>query len=146
MIGTFLQMWTASRRGKFSRAIASVCVVLWMAGSVSTLYGSLTPQWTTPHCPQSHSNSAHHTHGSCAWHCDGIDTQSSSGRSWRPSIVPTGFLFGHLGATSSATILNGGITSRGPPRSSFSSHVISYVTRAASNEEARLHKSKRMAT
>jgi hypothetical protein len=146
MISTFLQMRAENRRGTFSRAIACVCVSLWLAGSVSALYGSLTPQGTTPHCPQSHSNSAHHTHGSCAWHCDSIDTPSSSGRSWRPSITPTGFLSGDLSATSYATALNGGITGRGPPFSSFSSHVISYVTRADSHEEARLHKSKRMAT
>ena len=78
MIGAFLEMWTASRRGRLSRAIAGVCVALWVTGSVSMLHGSLTPQWTTAHCPQSHSNSAQHTHGSCAWHCDGIESQSSS--------------------------------------------------------------------
>lgn len=123
MIGTCSQMWTASWRGKFCRAIASVCVVLWLAGSVSTLYGSLTPQWTTPHCPQSHSNSTHHTHGSCAWHCDGIDTQFSSGRSWGPSIAPTGFLSGYLSAKLCAAILNGGMATRGPPQSIFSGFV-----------------------
>ena len=123
MIGTFLQLWTESRRGRLSRAIAGVCVVLWVAGSVSTLYGSLTPQWTTPHCPQSHSNSAHHTHGSCAWHCDGIETQSSSGRSWGPSIAPTRFVFGHHSATLHATTLNGVITTRGPPQPIFSGFV-----------------------
>ena len=117
MIGTFLQMWTASRRVRFSRAVAGVCVVLWVAGSVSTLYGSLTPQWTTPHCPQSHSNSAHHTHGSCAWHCDGIDTQSSSGRSWGPSITPTGYLLGDSTATKYTAILDDGKAIRGPPQS-----------------------------
>ena len=119
MISTFLQMRAENWRGTFSRAIACICVSLWMAGSVSTLYGSLTPQWTTPHCPQSHSNAAHHTHGSCAWHCDGIDNPSSSGRSWGPSITPTGFLFGSLSDTSDATTLNGGVTSRGPPQSIF---------------------------
>lgn len=120
VISRFLQMWTTSRRGKFPRVIAGVCAVLWVAGSVSTLYGGLTPQWTTPHCPQSHSNTMHHTHGSCAWHCDSIDTQPTSGRSWRPSIVPTGFLSGHLSAISDPPVLNGGVTSRGPPRSSLS--------------------------
>jgi hypothetical protein len=119
MIGMFLQIWTASRRGRFSRAIAGVCVALWVAGSVSTLYGSLTPQWTTPHCPQSHSNSAHHTHGSCAWHCDGIETQSSTGRSWGPSITPTGYLFGDSTVTICTAILQGGKAIRGPPQSIF---------------------------
>lgn len=116
MIGAFLQMWTANRRGTFSRAIAGVCVVLWIAGSVSTLYGSLTPQWTTPHCPQGQAHSGQHSHSHCVWHCDGIDTQSSSGRSWRPSMTPTRFVSGHLSATSYATSLNGGVTTRGPPQ------------------------------
>ena len=131
MIGKFLQMWTENRRARCFRAIAGVCIVLWVAGSVSVVYGSLAPQWTTPHCPQSHSNAAHHTNGSCAWHCDGIDAQSSSGRSWRASVTPAGFLSGHLSPTVSETILNGGTATRGPPRSSLSSHVISYVTRAS---------------
>ena len=146
MIDVFLQKWTESRRARFSRAIAGVCVALWVTGSVSMLYGNLAPQWTTPHCPQSHSHSTQPMYGACAWHCASIDTPSSSGRSWGPSSTPTGFVCWHPSATLHATILNGGITTRGPPRSSFSSHVISYVTRAASHEEARLHKSKRMAT
>jgi len=115
MIDAFLQIWTASRRGKLSRAVACVCVALWVSGSVSMLYGSLTPQWTTPHCPQSHSNSAHHTHSSCAWHCDGIETQSTSGRSWGPSIAPTGYLFGDSTDTICTAILQGGKVIRGPP-------------------------------
>jgi hypothetical protein len=115
MIGTFSQMWAASQRDTFSPAIAGFCAVLWVAGSVSTLYGSLSPQWTMPHCPQSHSTTAHRTHGACAWHCDGIDSQSALGRSWRPSIGPTEFFFWHLSAISYTTILNGGITTRGPP-------------------------------
>lgn len=115
MTFAILQMWTESRRGRLSRAIAGVCVALWVAGSVSMLYGSRTPQWTTPHCPQSHSNSAQHTHGSCAWHCDGIETPSASGRSWGPSIVPTGFLLGDFAATKYTAILDGGKAIRGPP-------------------------------
>ncbi len=115
MIGAFLQMWTEGRRGRLSRAIAAVCVVLWVAGSVSTLYGSFAPQWTTPHCPQSHSNSTQHTHGSCAWHCDGIETQAPSGRSWGPSIAPTGYLFGDSTYTICNAILQGGKVIRGPP-------------------------------
>ena len=118
MIGAFLEMWTASRRGRLSRAIAGVCVALWVTGSVSMLYG-LTPQWTTPHCPQSHSNSAQHTHGSCAWHCDGIETQYSSGRSWGPSIVPSGYLLGDSAVTKYTAILEDGKAIRGPPHSIF---------------------------
>ena len=119
MVRTFFQMRTETRRGQFSRVIAGLSVALWLAGSVSTLYGSLTPQWTTPHCPQSHSSAAQHSHGSCAWHCDNIDNPSSSGRSWRPSVTPTEFLSWHLSATSHATDLTGGITTRGPPRTSL---------------------------
>lgn len=117
MISTFLQMRTENRRGKFSRAIAGVCVVLWLAGSVSTLYGSFAPQWTTPHCPQSHSSAAQHSHGSCAWHCDSIDTPSHSGKSWRPSVIPTGFLSRQHKAISDATDIHAGVTGRGPPQS-----------------------------
>jgi hypothetical protein len=146
MIGMFLQMWTANRRARFFRTIAGACVVLWVAGSVSTLYGSLTSQWTTPHCPQSHSNSAHHTHGSCAWHCEGINAQSSSGRSWGPSIAPTGFVFGHHSATLYAIVLNGGITSRGPPQPIFSRFVLAMLRGQDSHEEARTNKSGRMYT
>jgi len=116
MIGMFLQMWTASRRGIFSRAIAGICVVLWVAGSVSTLYGSLTPQWTTPHCPQGQAHSGQHSHSYCAWHCDGIDTQASPGRPWGPSIDPTGFVSSHSSATLCSAILNGGPPTRGPPQ------------------------------
>jgi hypothetical protein len=116
MIRRFVHMGTTNRRGTFSRAIAGVCIVLWMAGSISTLYGSLSPQSKTPHCPQSHSGSAQHTSGSCVWHCDSIDTQSFSGRSWRPSITPAGFLSGNPISTLRITIINGGITTRGPPQ------------------------------
>jgi hypothetical protein len=123
MIDLFLQMRTETRRAGFARAIAGVCVALWLVGSAFTLYGSLAPQWKTPHCPQSHSNSAQHTHGSCAWHCDSIDTQSSSSRSCRPFVAPTGFVFGHYSATFHADTLSGGITTRGPPQPIFSGFV-----------------------
>jgi len=136
MIGTFLQMWTASRRDRLSRAIAGVCVALWMAGSISTLYGSITPQRTTPHCPQSQSNSAQHTHGSCAWHCDGIETQSSSARSWGPSIAPTGYLFGDSTATVCTTILEGGKAIRGPPHPIFSGFVLATLRGQAFHKDS----------
>jgi hypothetical protein len=118
MIGMFLQMWSANRRERFSHAIG-VCVALWLAGSASTLYGSLTPQWTMPHCPQSHSNSAQHTLGSCAWHCAGIETQSASDRSWGPSIAPTGYLSGDSTVPVCTLILHDGKAIRGPPHSIF---------------------------
>jgi hypothetical protein len=117
MVTMFSQIWAKTKRGQSSRAIAGLCVVLWLAGSASTLYGSLAPQWTTPHCPQSHSSAAQHGHGSCVWHCDSIETQSASGRSWRPSLTPAGFLSGQHSATSDATDIHGGVTGRGPPQS-----------------------------
>ena len=131
MIGAFLQIWTASPRGRLPRAIACACIVLWVTGSVSTLYGGFTPQGTTPHCPQSQSSSAQHTHGSCAWHCDGIEAQSSSGRSWGPSIIPTGYLFGDSTVTRGTAILQGGKAIRGPPHSIYLIRIhLSDVTRA----------------
>ena len=51
MIDLFSQILGRRTRSQFVRATVGVCVLLWMVGSVSTLYGSLTPQWTTPHCP-----------------------------------------------------------------------------------------------
>src|SRR5580765_406092 len=115
MIGNLLQMWAENGRAGVSRAIAGICVVLWVAGSVSTLYGSLTPQGMTPHCPHTHSNNAQHTHGSCAWHCDGIETHSSSGRSWELSIAPIGYLFGDSTDALCTAILQDGKAIRGPP-------------------------------
>lgn len=117
MSSTFLKTLPENRQARFSHAVAGVCVALWLAGSVSTLYGSLTPQWTTPHCPQSHSHSAQHTHGSCASHCDGIETQSSSDRSWGPSIAPPWYLLGNSTVTICTVILQGGKAIRGPPHS-----------------------------
>src|SRR5580765_730282 len=123
MSNMFSQIWGGTARSRFARAMAGACVLLWMVESVSTLYGSLTPQWTTPHCPQSHSNSAQHTHGSCAWHCDGIETQSSSARSWGPSIAPTGYLFGDSSVTVCTAILQDGKVIRGPPHLVFSGFI-----------------------
>ena len=117
MIGAVLQMWTASRRGRLSRAIACLSVALWVVGSFSTLYGNLSPQWTAPHCPQSHSNSVHHTHGFCAWHCVGIETQSASDGSWGLSTTPTGYLFGDATVTIRTAIFEGVKAIRGPPHS-----------------------------
>ncbi len=139
-----LQIQTESRRGKFFRACVGVCVALWVAGSVSPLYGSLPSK---SHCPQSNSSSAHHTQGSCASHCDGIETPSSSGRTWEASIAPTGFVSGELGNGLYAAILNGGMAARGPPHPrSFRIviHVTGHDSRA--NPEAPRKKSGRMCT
>lgn len=114
MISKFLQMGIIHRRARLARAIAGVCVVLWVAGSISTLYGCLAPQWTTPHCPQSQSNNGPHTLGSCAWHCDGFGTQSSSDP-WGPSIAAIGYLFGDPADTIGLAILQNGKVIRGPP-------------------------------
>jgi len=115
MIDLFLQKWTESRRARFSRAIAGVCVVFWLAGSVSTLHGSLTPQWTIPHCPQSHSHSAQPTHGACAWHCASIDTHSDSSRPWASALTQTGFAGRSLIASFGVAMAHGWMSPRGPP-------------------------------
>ena len=115
MIDVFLQKWTESRRARFSRTIAGVCVALWLTGSVSMLYGSLTPQWTTPHCPQSHSHSTQPMHGACAWYCAGIDTQSDSSRPCASALTQTGFAGRSLSASFDFAIVDGRMPSRGPP-------------------------------
>lgn len=110
----FVQIGIIHRRARLARAIAGICVVLWVAGSMSTLYGGLAPQWTTPHCPQSQSHKAPHTPGSCAWHCDGFGPQSSSGP-WGPSIAAIGYLFGDPADTIGIATLQNGEVIRGPP-------------------------------
>jgi hypothetical protein len=115
MIDLCLQKWTKRRRARVSRAIAGVCVVLWLAGSVSTLYGSLTPQWTTPHCPQSHSHSTQPMHGACAWHCAGIDTHSDSSRPWASAMTQSGFAGRSLSVSLDSAIVHGWMSPRGPP-------------------------------
>jgi hypothetical protein len=92
VIGMFSQICGGGARNKFSRATAGVCVLLWMLGSVSTLYGSLTPQWTTPHCPQGQTSSGQHSHSHCVWHCDGIDTQGVTGKRAGISVDPNGMI------------------------------------------------------
>ena len=115
MIDVFLQKWTESRRARFSRTIAGVCVALWLTGSVSMLYGNLAPQWTTPHCPQSHSHSTQPMHGACAWYCAGIDTQSDSSRPCAFALTQTGFAGRSLSASFDFAIVDGRMPSRGPP-------------------------------
>src|SRR5262245_3472686 len=116
MIGMCLAARGKREWNKLPHAIACVCVLLWIVGSFSTLYGDLAPHSRTPHCPpQSHANATH----SCAWHCDGVESSSSSGRSCGPSIAPTGFVSRHPSPISYATNLNRGITTRGPPHFMF---------------------------
>src|SRR6185295_15910072 len=92
MSNMFSQIWGWRARSRFARAMAGACVLLWMVGSVSTLYGSLTPQWTTPHCPQGQANSGQHSHSHCVWHCDGIDARVSTGRHAGISVDPNGMI------------------------------------------------------
>ena len=116
MIGMFLQMWSANRRARFSHAIAGVCVRLWLAGSASTLYGSLTPQWTTPTSAGAFEQRTTHP-----WILrrlrQAFETQSASDRSWGPSITPTGYSFGDSTVPVCALILQDGKAIRGPPHS-----------------------------
>jgi hypothetical protein len=115
MIDVFLQKWTEGGRARFSRTIAGVCVALWVTGSVSMLYGSLTPQWTTPHCPQSHSHSTQPMHGACAWYCASIDTHSDSSRPWASAQTQAGFAGRSLSASLDIAIVYGWMSPRGPP-------------------------------
>ncbi|MBI5317130.1 MAG: hypothetical protein HZB34_14290 [Nitrospirae bacterium] len=91
MVITILQKRDRSRRGKFPRAIACLCVLLWIVGSFSTLYSSLTPQWTTPHCPQGQTPSGQQNHSHCVWHCGGIDAQAATGRNPGNVADPAGY-------------------------------------------------------
>ena len=115
MIDLFLQKWAEGRRARFSRTIAGVCVALWLTGSVSMLYGSLTPQWTTPHCPQSHSHSTLPAHEACAWYCASIDTQSDSCPPWASTLTQAGFADRSLSASFDIAIVHGWMSPRGPP-------------------------------
>ena len=115
MIGTFSQVWTVGHRITFYRAVAGICAVLWVAGSVSTLYGDLTPQWTMPHCPQGQANTGQHSHSHCVWHCDGIDTQAVTGKRAGISVDLTGTIEDtriELPCTAVAWVVIG---PRGPP-------------------------------
>jgi hypothetical protein len=115
MIGMCSHIWLENRRARLSRAIAGACVALWLTGSVSMLYGNLTPQLTTPHCPQSHSHNAQPTHGACAWYCAGIDTQSDSCRAWASALTQAGFAGRSLSASLDITIVDAWMSPRGPP-------------------------------
>ena len=115
MIDVFLQEWTENRQARFARAVAGICVVLWLAGSVSKLYGTPTPQSTTPHCPQSHSHSTQPMHGACAWYCASIDTQSDSCPPWASALTQTGFAGRSLSASLDITIVDAWMSPRGPP-------------------------------
>jgi hypothetical protein len=105
-----------NHQGSLSRAIAGVCLVLWVAGSVSLVYGSLTPQWTTPHCPQGQAHGGHQQHNHCTWHCDGIDAQAAADRSGGGCAAPTGFVSGHFTAIPRVAVLGAEIVPRGPPQ------------------------------
>lgn len=101
--------------GTVARALAGLCALLWVTGSVSAVYGSVAPQWTTPHCPQGASHHAQHSQSHCVWHCDGVDAQATGGRvpgsQADPSIglAPSGGRFFQTVAHRSGSI------PRGPP-------------------------------
>ncbi|MCC6141534.1 MAG: hypothetical protein IT389_13070 [Nitrospira sp.] len=102
-------------RGAVSRALAGFCALLWIAGSVSAAYGSLTPQWTLPHCPQGTSHHAQHSQSHCVWHCDGVDAQASLGRNPGAQTDPFGY-WAETGGRSLQTVAHRtGAIPRGPP-------------------------------
>lgn len=116
MIGMFFQIQSGTRRGTVSRVIAGFCVGLWLAGSVTVTQGTLAPQWTAPHCPEGQTQGSPHSHNHCAWHCDGIDTSTSAGRSGSSSPAPIGYLVGALTHTPLSVVLCEGKAPRGPPQ------------------------------
>lgn len=119
MIGMFSQIWRGRAGSRLPRAMAGVCVLLWMVGSVSSLYGSLMVQGATPHCPERTSHLPQHNQNHCLWHCVGIDAQAVTGRNPSCSADPAG-------ASVSAGILpfqtivyRTGSAPRGPPVTSL---------------------------
>ncbi len=98
------------------RAIAVICVGLWLAGSVTVVQGTLAPQWTAPHCPEGQTQSSQHNHNHCAWHCDGIDTPLSADRSGSSSPAPADSLVGSLTPLLRSFALSTGMAPRGPPQ------------------------------
>jgi hypothetical protein len=116
MTGMFFQMQSGMRGGKVSRAIAVICVGLWLAGSVTVAQGTLAPQWTAPHCPEGQAQSSPHSHSHCAWHCDGIDTPIDTGRRGSSSPAPGGYFPGSFTRTPLSVALSAGMAPRGPPQ------------------------------
>lgn len=116
MIGLSSQIFGNRMWSRFARATACVCVLLWVIGSVSVVYGSLTPQWTAAHCPQGQTHSGQHSHSHCVWHCDGIDAQASTGRTGGSCAAPTGYVSGYLTAVPIVAGPSAGIVPRGPPQ------------------------------
>lgn len=115
----FSQIWGRGAQSRFARSTAGVCVLLWMLGSVSSLYGSLMVQRTTSHCPQEPSHLPQHGQKHCVWHCDGIDAQAATGRNPSSSADPAGHRV-NAGILSLQTIAyQTGPTPRGPPVTSF---------------------------
>jgi len=102
-------------QGAVVRALAGVCALLWVVGSVSAAYGSLTPQWTTPHCPQGTSHHAQHSQSYCVWHCDGIDAQATGGRVPGSQADPSSFLSCAAGRSLQTVAHRSGAIPRGPP-------------------------------
>ena len=101
--------------GAVARTLAGICALLWVAGSVSSAYGSLTPQWTTPHCPQGTSHHAQHSQSHCVWHCDGIDAQATGSRAPGFQADPSSFLSFAAGRSFQALAHRSGAIPRGPP-------------------------------
>jgi hypothetical protein len=99
--------------------MAGVCVLLWLLGSDSSLYGSLMVQGATPHCPEQTSHLPQHNQNHCLWHCVGIDAQAAAGRNPISSADPAGQQV-NAGVLPFQTIVyRTGLAPRGPPVTSF---------------------------
>ena len=122
MIGMFSQILRGRERSRLSRANAGVCVLFWVIGSLFTLYGSLTPEGSTVHCPHGQSNGSHHDHGHCAWHCVGVESQPASDRLLVVGRHPTALTCRNINATRPPVMTEGRSVPRGPPHLMFSEH------------------------
>jgi len=106
-------------QGAVVRALSGLCALLWVVGSVSAAYGSLTPQWTMPHCPQGHSHHTQHSQDHCIWHCDGIDAHGLTGKSAGAPVAPAGFLASAPMLHPQASTIRDAVAPRGPPSAHF---------------------------
>jgi len=102
-------------QGAVARTLAGLCALLWIAGSVSAAYGSLTPQWTTSHCPQGTAHHAQHSQSHCVWHCDGIDAQATGGRVPGSQADLSSFLSYSASRSLQPVAHRSGAIPRGPP-------------------------------
>lgn len=99
-----------------ARPVASLCVLLWMAGSLSVVYGSLGPHGSTSHCPQEQAH-PQNGQGHCFSHCHAIDSQASDVRSRCSLAILERFASADHRPFSIVRHPDKAVVPRGPPRS-----------------------------